>query len=329
MAWTANLSQERWPELTRCLVLAGRSFIGRHIVERLRRSGFEVMFTSRRSAPGVFRCCDLLNQPDVDDLIAETQPDWVLSLAGIPRHDPVGATRLHVDGTRHLLNAVERRCPAARIVLMGSAAEYGRVPASHLPIQEDCPSGTGSGFGALKFAQTQLAQDFAERRGLDVVSLRPFNVVGPGQPEHYLAGSLINRLRARKGGGGTEPITVANGNSTRDFVDVRDVADAAVAIVRLLPHQSGRLRVFNVCTGRETSVRQLAQYLCDLAGGCDLIDPEVSSSGLEIDRSSGDPKKLEHAVGWRPMISWQQSLDDAWYEANFVLQSTTCQRPAA
>ncbi len=213
-------------------------------------------------------------------------------------------------------------------MLMGSAAEYGCVGEDQLPIGEDCQAGPRSQFGESKCAQTRVARDEAIRYGLDIVSLRPFNMIGPGQPEHYLAGSLIRRLLAQGQGGTRVAISVTNGSSTRDFVDVRDVADAVVDVVQKLPPHPGRVRVFNVCTGQETSVRQLAQHLCHIAGGCDVVDAENSSSE-EIDRSCGDPRKLEGAVGWRPSIDWQESVRDAWLEKVGVPGSAKSVRPAA
>lgn len=324
----ATCHTERRPELSRCLVVAGRSFLGRHVVPRLRHSGCEVLVTARRAGPDVFRVCDLLNPGDLEGLLADSRPDWVLSLAGVPRHDPDAAGHLHIEGTRNLLQAVIRERPQARLLLVGSAAEYGRVGGWQLPIDEDCPAGPRSGFGISKLAQTRIAQDEASRWGLDIVSLRPFNILGPGQPGHYLAGALIRRLAALPEGGAHQVLPVASGNSTRDFVDVRDVAEAVVGVVQRLPPRPGGVRIFNVCTGRETSVRELAQQLCVLAGGCDLIDVDAPSSG-EIDRSCGDPRKLGEAIGWRPAIDWQDSLRDAWIENGGRSGAEKCVRPAA
>ncbi len=299
------------------------------MVERLRHAGYEVLVTSRQAAPDVVRVCDLLQPRQLDELLADCQPDWVLSFAGIPRHDPDGAVKLHSNGTGHLLEATARHCPQARIILMGSAAEYGRVPEGRLPIREDFPPGPNSPLGQSKLAQTQIAQIAAIHWGLDIVSLRPFNIVGPGQPAHYLAGALIRRLVALRNAGRNEPISVASGDSTRDFIDVRDVADAIVSVVRGLPAETGRLRVFNVSTGQETSVRQLAKQICALAGGYELIDAQIPSSGGEIDRSCGDSRKLEDAVGWRALTGWRESLSDAWRETIADFELTTTYRPAA
>ncbi|MBS0206255.1 MAG: NAD(P)-dependent oxidoreductase [Planctomycetes bacterium] len=298
--------------MARCLVVAGRSFLGQHATARLRGAGHETLVTSRQAGPDIDCVCDLLQPFELDRFIVDSQPDWVISFAGAPRHDPDSTNRLHVEGTRNLLAAIQCHHPQARVILIGSAAEYGCVPDSRLPIDEACHPQPVSALGTSKLAQTRLAQDFAVQYELDIVSLRPFNVIGPGQPEYYLAGQLMRRLIAFRRSSQTDVITLASGDSTRDFVDVRDVADAVVSIVRDLPEERGQLRVFNVSTGQETTVRQLAAFVCEVAGGCRLVDVESQPSEIEIRRSCGDPRRIAQAVGWKPSVHWQDSIRDAW-----------------
>ena len=296
--------------MAKTLVLAGNSFIGRHIVERLSQAGVEVTATSRRS-------CDLTNPQEVEHTIVATLPRWIIQCAGAT----TGGTRadmdrLHVDGTRSLLQAVARHVPDATVVLFGSAAEYGNVPPAALPTHEDYPPDPQSPFGQSKLAQTRLAEQLAGEHGLRVLLLRPFNVLGPGLPEHYFAGTLARRLLNC-----AKIVPISNGQATRDWVDVRDVAEAVTGLLRAKP-ASGRVSIYNVATGIETSVLAVAQELCRLAGDLVAVDGEEDRGRSGILLSCGDASRLRDSLGWQPRIRWQESLADLW-------QSLTRQRVSA
>ena len=123
-------------------------------------------------------------------MIERERPDWVIQCAGATHcSDPSELYKLHVDGTRNVLSAVARFVPKAVVILLGSAAEYGPVAPEQLPIQEQQICKPATPFGASKLAQTQLAEAAAEEWGLRVLTVRPFNILGPGLPEHYFAGA--------------------------------------------------------------------------------------------------------------------------------------------
>src|SRR5262249_52392082 len=135
--------------------------------------------------------CDLTAPDQVEPLLARIQPDWIFQCAGATHtHDPNELYRLHVEGTLRLLGVVRRYVPAAPVVLIGSAAEYGPVPPKALPVREDYPAFPPSFFGASKLAQTQAAAAAAAEWQLGILVVRPFNVLGPGLPGHYFAAAL-------------------------------------------------------------------------------------------------------------------------------------------
>ena len=152
----------------------------------------------------------------------------------------------------------------------------------------------------------------AREHGLRVVVVRPFNLLGPGLGPHYLAAALCDRLRQAKAAGLSGPLSVVNGQATRDWVDVRDLADAVVRLALHAPPRPGRLGLYNVASGRETAVLTLADFLCRLAGDFHAVDLGRAGSRSDIDRSCGDATRLRTAIGWAPRIDWRQSLRDMW-----------------
>ena len=294
----------------KALVLAGNSFLGRHLCDCLRARGMAVVPTTRRGALGTLPC-DVTAAADVRRVLAASQPDWVFSCAAAtsPNVAPTELYAVHVMGTLNLLEAMSESTPEATAVLFGSAAEYGAVPEEALPVGESYKEAPTSFFGASKLTQTHLALASARERGLRVLVLRPFNLLGPGLPGHYLATALARRLLAEEGI--DEPFAVTNGHATRDFVDVRDVAEAAVLLVEWGRARPGEGQVFNVASGQETAVLDVAAKLCAMSGRRRAVDAGIGPSRSGVTRSRGDASRAR-AAGWVPRIDWEQSLEDLW-----------------
>jgi GDP-4-dehydro-6-deoxy-D-mannose reductase len=271
-----------------------------------------VAATARTPQPG-FLVCDLTVPGQIESIVASIKPRWIIQCAGataaVARAD---MDRLHLGGTAALLDAVIHHIPGAVVTLFGSAAEYGRVPPAALPIKEDNPACPDSAFGQSKLAQLRLAKKMTAEFGLRVLTVRPFHVLGPDVPEHYLAGTLVRRLRERKGNDEYGPFPVSNPFATRDWVDVRDLAEAVVSLVFEAAPSPGVLDLFNIASGKETSILELAGKLCKLAGNLTAVPESEEWSRSDLDRSCGDAGRLQLAVGWHPRISLEESLADVW-----------------
>jgi GDP-4-dehydro-6-deoxy-D-mannose reductase len=294
--------------------LAGNSFVGSHLCTALRQAGVRVVATARHAAgrPGL-EPCDLTDADRVADVVAAARPHWVFQCAGATRtNDPKQMYRLHVEGTLNVLSAVARHVPAAPVVLLGSAAEYGPVAAEALPVREDHPPEPRSFFGASKLAQTQVGLAAAAEWGLRVVVVRPFNIIGPGLPRHYFAASLAQRLFELRAAGASGDVPVVNTEATRDFVDVRDVAGALLGVMARGEPTAGTMAVYNIASGHETPVRAVAEKLCGLAGDFKVVDAGAGASRSCMARSCGDATRLRQAIGWVPRIAWEKSIEDFW-----------------
>lgn len=289
------------------LLLAGTSFVGRHLADRLRAQGIPFQATSRTPRPG-FLPCDL-TPAALDELLRTVRPRWLFQCAGATASaDVEDLFRLHRDATAWLLDAVRRHVPEAVVVLFGSAAEYGPVPPELLPIREEMPARPTSPYGQSKLAQLHVAERMARDHGLRVHVVRPFNLLGPGLGPHYFAAALCERLRQMKSGA----VPIVNGRATRDWVDVRDVADVVVRLALDAPPTPGQVGLFNLATGRETAVLKLAEYLCRLAGGFHAVDAGEGESRSAIDRSCGDLSRLRAVLGRGLETPWEESLRATW-----------------
>lgn len=302
--------------MTTALVLAGNSFVGSHLCAALRRAEVHVAATSFPAQVPDMVHCDLTDPRQAEEVVVKARPEWVFQCAGATTtNDPQLLYRLHVEGTLHVLAAMKRHAPEAVAVLFGSAAEYGTPPPEALPVRENAPAIPSSFFGASKLAQTEAARVAAAEWRLSVLVVRPFNILGPGLPPYYVAAALANRLREAKAAGASGEFAVVNAEATRDFVDVRDVADAVLRLATRAVPAPGTLDVYNIASGRETPILAVAERLCALAGGFRAVNAGSGQSRSGISRSVGDASKLRELTGWAPRISWEQSIQDLWHRA--------------
>ncbi|WP_435005419.1 NAD-dependent epimerase/dehydratase family protein [Tundrisphaera lichenicola] len=291
------------------MVTGGSGFLGRNFLDRGKPEGVEVIAIGRSHPSGVaFLPADLDDPRSVDRAVAEIAPDVVFHLAGrTPPGSPEDFYRSNTMGTVHLLDALRDSVRACRVVLAGSAAELGPVPVEDLPVAEDYPCKPADAYGLSKWLATSAG--LAARGSLEVIVARIFNPIGPRLPESQALGRFAGML-----GLGTGPIqlTVGDLGARRDFVDVRDVAGALMALAdRGRPGQ-----VYHVGTGRSQRVGDGLDRLIALSGREVLVevDPALARRRGPGD-SRADVRRIAEDTGWSAAIPWEQSLYDLWHEA--------------
>src|SRR5689334_5615561 len=259
-------------------VTGAGGFVGRHVVDRARSAGLRV-----QAAEGDLRAPDAL-----DAQIAAARPGAVIHLAAARRGgDPWPALTNDLAMTGAVLAAVARHAPEAPVLVPGSAAQYGM--GAPRPLREDEPTAPVSPYGATKAVIERAATAAPLRGRVGVIATRSFNHIGPGQgldaPAAQWARQLVEAELA--GGGGT--IRTGDLDVVRDLLDVRDVADAYLALVRA-PEAHG---VVNVCSGVAVPMRRVAE----LVAGCAAVpvtierDPELTRR-VDPPHVVGDPSRL-------------------------------------
>jgi len=307
--------------LSRIVVTGGAGFIGGHLADALVSRGDEVVIVddlSTGSREHVPEGAELVVQ-DVAEGLGETfaGADAVLHVAGQASifksfDNPEGDLRTNVVGTINVIEA----CVALgveRLVFAGSMTAYGEP--ERVPTPEDEPCVPVSYYGVTKYAAERYVHASAPR-GLAVTTLRMFNVYGERQSltnpyQGVLAIFLGNVLRG-------EPITIhSDGLQTRDFVYVGDAVDAWL---RVLDDEATHGRVFNVGSGRETSIAELARAVV-AASGQDADEWEIrhgDAQAGDIRRSAADVGALRAATGWEAATSLDEGLrrTAAWAAAS-------------
>ncbi len=292
----------------RVLVTGGAGFIGSHVCEAYLAEGWEVTALDDLSSgraenvPSDARLVELdVRSPEVKKLFETgafdvvnhhaAQIDVRTSVAR-PRHD----ASINLDGLLNLLECA-REFGLERFVFISSGGVVYGEP-DELPVPRNAPKAPLSPYGVSKLASEYYLYVFRKLHGLEYVSLRYSNVYGPRQDPHGEAGVVaIFSQRIRDG----EGLTVfGDGEQTRDYVFVKDVATAnLLATAASLPEPGGLDDVaFNVGTGLETSVNELARALIEI-GGRDVPVEHAASRPGELLRNALDYSETR-SLGWEP-----------------------------
>jgi nucleoside-diphosphate-sugar epimerase len=285
------------------LVLGATGFLGRQVAARARSGASEVVTASRTKG-----AADLCFEPhSLAEVLRTVRPAAVLNCSGAVSGSPSDLVDGNVLAVSEIVNAV--RAHPCRLVHLGSAAEYGAVPRG-IPIAERTTPNPVGAYGVTKLAGTSLVLGLP-----DAVVLRVFNPIGPGSPPSSLLGRITAQLSLHGHAGGRlqsqTVIRVGDLGAVRDFVDVRDVADAVLAAAGA---EAGG--VLNVGSGHATLTRDLVQELVGLAPGAQLLE-----EGGGSERSGGVPWQqaeigaIGAALGWRPAHRLPATLRDLWMEA--------------
>ncbi len=302
------------------LVTGCGGFCARHLVARLlARGDVRVIGAGRMLNPGddaavhEYHQIDVREPAQVHDLLRATTPDEVFHLAGSSTGTAVNLFRVNLEGTVNVLNAVRTWASRARVLLVGSAAEYGLVDRNSLPITEEHPCQPTTPYGMSKLAATRAGLEAAHASGLAVVVARPFNVVGRGMPRSLVAGAVIERIRQVLRSGGDPAVKVGALDSVRDFIDIDDVVDGYLRMLRA--DRWGE--IFNLCSGRGHSIGSVVALLLSFAPVPLRLEIEPALGRLSgPDRIIGSGEKARSLLEFVATKPLEQSLREAWDEAN-------------
>ncbi|MFF8288574.1 NAD-dependent epimerase/dehydratase family protein [Streptomyces sp. NPDC016309] len=290
----------------RILVLGSTGYLGAHVTERLRAvEGVRPLLGGR--SPGSDLVVDLatVRTGPLAEALAALAPDAVVNCAGAVGGDPVTLAEVNARGPAVLCAALRETVPGARLVHLGSAAEYGPGRPGE-PVTEDAPTRPVAPYGATKLAGTVAVTS----SGLDAVVLRVGNPVGPGAPAAGLPGGLARRL-LRAGGDAEAVVRLGDLSGYRDFVDVRDVARAVeLAVTRPGPVPP----VLNVGGGRAVPVRDLVHGLVRTAGFPGRVEEagDGSARSAAVAWQCSDVSAARRALGWSPRFGLDDSVAALW-----------------
>jgi UDP-glucose 4-epimerase len=302
--------------VNRVLVTGGAGFIGSHLVDGLMSGGFDVVVLDDLSSGrrenlsvhfGKSNFClvegDVKDKADVEKALEGV--NVVFHLAAIVSVDfsvknPLLVNEVNVDGTLNVLRE-SLNAGVKRFVYASSCAVYGEPV--YLPVNEEHPAKPMSPYGVSKLAAEHYCRVFYEVYGLETVCLRFFNVFGSRQVIGPYSGVIVNFINRLKRG--RQPIIYGDGEQTRDFVFVKDVADACL---RAMSRKNCVGEAINVGTGVEVSINTLANVSAELFNlhsiKFDYLEPRTG----DIKRSCADLNKAERLLGFASKTTLEDGL---------------------
>lgn len=305
----------------RALITGIAGFAGSHLAEYLiAETNLEIWGVVLQSEPDLdaFRSKVRvvhgdLRDPEVTRLIlAQAQPDYIFHLAGqafvpVSWDDPWPTLETNIRTQVNILAAAAALDLDARILVVGSTDEYGRVRPEELPITEETPLRPDSPYGVSKIAQDMLGLQYHLSHGLNTVRVRPFNHIGPRQREQFVAPAFAKQIAEIEAGLRPPVVYVGNLDVRRDFTDVRDMVRAYWLIL-----QHGHPGdVYNIGAGVAHSIRHLLDILLSMSHVPIRIEPDQARfRPSDVPVSVCDATKLRALTGWCPAIPLEQSLRD-------------------
>jgi nucleoside-diphosphate-sugar epimerase len=301
---------------SRALVTGGAGFIGSHVVDRLIEADVEVTVLDnldtgqmeniaqhKRKRNFHFIKGDIRNLRLVKQLVKDMDAVFNLAaIASVPRsiENPLLVNDVNVKGTLNLLKA-SVDSGVKRFVQASSAAVYG--DSQTLPVREDFNPMPLSPYAASKLAAENYAIVFNQVYGLETVCLRYFNVYGPRQAYNDYSGAITifaNDILALR-----PPKIFGDGKQTRDFVFVEDVVSATMLA---LTEKNAVGEIFNISTGKATTINKLVQILQKIMGKKNLKPVHEEPREGDIRHSYASIEKARTLLGYEPMFSLEKGL---------------------
>jgi UDP-glucose 4-epimerase len=305
------------------LVTGGAGFIGSHIVDRLRREGYQVGILDNFSTGDILNLVQgpkgevSVHDRDIQDYEAVRNVvrgyQMIVheaALVSVARsvEDPFRVNQVNVTGTLNVLRAaVEAK--VQRVIYASSSSVYGETET--LPKTESMATVPASPYGTSKLAAENYCRVFAKVYGLKTVCLRYFNVYGPRQKSGFYSGVIPTFIK--RATEGKPPIVFGDGLQTRDFTFVDDVVEA-----NMLSLTSPRIvggEVYNIGGGSTTTINDLAQTVTGLLGKPGLAPEHAEPRSGDIRASYADFSKARDELGYRPKFSLSEGLAEtaAWF----------------
>ncbi|MFZ3283123.1 GDP-mannose 4,6-dehydratase [Pseudomonas sp.] len=287
----------------RLFVTGLSGFVGQHIQSRL---------ASPDAAWELLPAASRFDLTDPDSLVDQwpQMPDAVIHLAGqtfVPEafRDPARTFDINLLGTLNLLQALKARGFQGTFLYVSSGDVYGQVSENDLPITEQQAPCPRNPYAVSKLSAEFLSLQWGLSEGWPVLVARPFNHIGNGQKDSFVIASAARQIIRIKQSLQAPQLEVGDIDVSRDFLDVGDVVSAYFALLE--KGQAGQ--VYNICSGREQSIRSLIEQLADLAEvNMQLVQDPARMRRADQRRVCGSHARLTKTTGWMPEITTQQSL---------------------
>jgi GDP-4-dehydro-6-deoxy-D-mannose reductase len=305
--------------MKKILITGATGFVGKHLVNSLLSQQELEVIGTYRSEPGQMpegvqlEKVNLLDQDAVDNLISTHKPDAVYHLAGLPSaaesfKTPADSITNNIIGELLVLEALRKHELIETKVLVVSTAEvYGFITSDDLPIDEATALRPVNPYAVSKIAQDYLGLQYRLSYRMNIVRVRPFNHIGPGQKDTFVLSSFGRQIAEIEKGKSDPVLHVGNLEAKRDFTDVRDMVKA----YQLALEKGEKGDVYNIGSGVSRKIEDLLTTMLSFSTvKIDVkADPERFRP-IDVPEIVCDSTKFTNLTGWKPEIGIEQTLQD-------------------
>jgi GDP-4-dehydro-6-deoxy-D-mannose reductase len=300
-------------------VTGAEGFTGKHLVEYLKRRGYEVVGGVRNRARklaferqfGKALVCDISDAINVARAVASVMPDGIIHLAGASRPhaanaEPLAAYQSIVTGWANILDAVRRVVPRARLVLASACEVYGEADGEERPVTEDTPLAPVNTFGSLKATAESIARTFFLNYHTNTTIVRPFHYTGPGQSEDFFFAATAKRLAGWDPTVHGHELQLPDLSLRRDLLHVMDVVEGYAYLL-----EEGRPNeLYNISSGRTWTVREIVEMIAQAAGKQVTFSELPTDDERRIPWLCGDNSRMSSEFGWQPRFTVEQAINE-------------------
>jgi GDP-mannose 4,6-dehydratase len=271
---------------------------------------------------------DLRDSASIDHVVKEVKPDYVFHLAAqsYPQTSftaPLDTYETNIQGTARVLEALRQHKKDAIIHICASSEVFGRVPKEKLPINEECNFHPASPYAISKVGTDLVGRFYAEAYQMTVMTTRMFTHTGPRRGDVFAESTFAKQIAMMEKELIAPVVRVGNLDSLRTFADVRD---AVSAYYTLVTHNPVGGEYYNIGGTYTCTIREMLDYLISISTKKNDIKTEIDPSRLrpiDADLQVPDTTKFEAHTGWKPKITFEQTMQDLLdYWRDRVSQST-------
>lgn len=293
----------------RVLITGIHGFIGSSLKRFLENNGrlFDIFGVSNAGdSDEKILTLDLTHEKELCRFFKKIKPHYIFHLAGGRPDSEEKIFRSNFLTTKSLFESlIKSGCRKTRVIIPGTAAEYGNIAGDGRLISEDGGVSPTSWYGLAKYMQTSLSLTYTQK-GLDVIVVRMFNIIGKGVPPTLAIGKFAREIAAIEKGVQPAVIETKNLGGKRDFLDINDVCAALIKIA-----QKGKKgEIYNICSGRTCLVGDL---LGKLLGRARLKNISIKEDTRNLSESFGvigSNAKLRRTISWKPVVTIERSLQE-------------------
>lgn len=300
--------------MKKALVIGAAGFVGGYLIECLKNEfGYDVYGTCLLSQnfthpdAQIFDL-DIMRLDDIKSLFERIRPDCIFHLAAqssvsLSWKNPQLTVDINIKGSLNILDALRSLDYRPRTLLIGSGEEYGSSGADSGQICEETMLKPGNVYAATKACQNMLGSVYARAYGLDIMSVRAFNHIGPGQGVGFVVSDFCKQIAEIEAGKSEPVMSVGNLGASRDFTDVRDVVRAYV----LLAQKGKSGETYNVGSGHSVQIQTILDRI--LANAKVPVEVRVDKKKfrpVDVPKIEADITKITQITGWRP----ERKIDD-------------------